>query len=308
MIDISWLEESTSDDRSLVGGKVANLNLLACHYNVPPGYCVTTNAFRVASSAQPRRLPPPIKERIASAYEALCARMDSPSVAVRSSAVDEDNTEASFAGQHDTYLNVSGADAVVRAVDDCWESAFSDRALAYRRQQGLSSDRIGLAVLVQQLVPSDVAAVVFSANPVSGNRCQIVINASWGLGESIVSGTVTPDTYIVDKASRTVLSRTIADKQRMIITTPGGTREADVPRLLRQRPALDTQLIDEIAALAASLEARMGWPVDVECAVRNGRVYLLQCRPITILPTPAGLAPVTQSTDFAASASSARRL
>lgn len=288
-MQILWLGDMESMDRALVGGKVANLSRLAAAYDVPPGYCLPTTALAAREPTgnptnDARRLPASLKARVASAYDRLAARCGAaPSVAVRSSAVDEDGGAASFAGQHDTFLNISGADAIIAAVERCWESAYTERALEYRRQQGLSTERIGLAVLVQRLVPADVSAVVFSANPITGDRGEVVINASWGLGESIVGGTVTPDTVIVGKADHTVHSRLIAEKRRMTVAVPGGTREVDVPRLLRTQPALTDTQIGAMAALAAALEATMGWPVDVECAFHGDRLYLLQCRPITTL-------------------------
>jgi len=142
---------------------------------------------------------------------------------------------------------------------------------------------VQLAVLVQQLVAADVASVVFSNNPVTSRSDEVVINASWGLGESIVGGTVTPDTYVVAKTDFTVRSRCIGEKQRMTVPVPGGTREVDVPRLLRAVPVLDDAQAAAMARLACSLEDAMGWPVDIECAYREGQIYLLQCRPITTL-------------------------
>jgi len=133
------------------------------------------------------------------------------------------------------------------------------------------------------LIPADVSAVVFSANPVTGSQDEVVINASWGLGESIVSGTVTPDTYVMRKADLTVVNRQIAEKRHMTVPTPGGTREVEVPRFLRTQPTLDDHQATEIAWLAVALETKLGWAVDIECAYHAGRLYLLQCRPITTL-------------------------
>jgi pyruvate,water dikinase len=212
-----------------------------------------------------------------------CHRLPDFIAAVRSSAVDEDGTTASFAGQHETYLNIVGADAIVQSIILCWESARSERALEYRRQQGLSVKRPQLAVLVQQLVASDVSAVVFSANPITGNRDEVMINASWGLGESIVGGTVTPDAFIVRKSDLAITSRIIADKQHMTVSTPGGTHEVDVPRFLRAQASLNDEQIVEMAKLALTLEGTMEHAVDVECAYASGELYLLQCRPITTL-------------------------
>jgi pyruvate, water dikinase len=213
-----------------------------------------------------------------------CQSVASLPTAVRSSALDEDGAVASFAGQHETFLNVVGADAIVEAVARCWESARSERALEYRRKQGLSLERPQLAVLVQQLVASDVASVMFSANPVTGNRAEIMINASWGLGESIVGGTVTPDTFIVRKSDLAITRSIIADKQRMTVSAPAGTREVDVPRFLRKEACLNEEQVVELAKLALTLEATMEHPVDVESAFAGGKLYLLQCRPITTLP------------------------
>jgi pyruvate,water dikinase len=128
-----------------------------------------------------------------------------------------------------------------------------------------------------------VSAVVFSANPVTGNKDEILINASWGLGESIVGGTVTPDTFVVRKTDSAIVERQIADKQHMTITTPQGTREVDVPRVMRAQPSLQDAQVLEAAQLASALENEMGYPSDVECAFAHGQLYLLQCRPITTL-------------------------
>jgi pyruvate,water dikinase len=203
--------------------------------------------------------------------------------AVRSSAVDEDGAVASFAGQHESYLNVAGPEAIVQAIARCWQSARSERALDYRRQQGLSLERLRLAVLVQQLVAADVSAVAFSANPVTGDREEVLINASWGLGESIVGGTVTPDSFVVRKSDLAVTSRSIAGKDRMTVPVPGGTREVNVPRFLRLEACLAEEQLMEAAQLARALEATLGYPVDLECAYASGELYPLQCRPITTL-------------------------
>jgi pyruvate,water dikinase len=139
------------------------------------------------------------------------------------------------------------------------------------------------APLVQQLVASDVSAVVFSANPISGNRDEIMINASFGLGESIVGGTVTPDTFVARKSDLSVTSQAIAEKGRMTVSVPGGTREVDVPRFLRNEASLTNEQVAEMARLVLSLEQTLGYAVDVECAYAGGQLYLLQCRPITTL-------------------------
>ncbi len=278
-MNLLWLGDATSFDAAVVGGKAANLSRLArLHHRVPDGFCLPVT---VMDQAHPLEL----RDEIASAISGLmaCHRLPELTVAVRSSAVEEDGAGASFAGQHETYLNIVGAEAILQAVARCWESARSERALDYRRRQGLSVERVPLAVLVQQLVASDVSAVAFSANPVTGNRDEVVINASWGLGESLVGGMVTPDTFVVRKADLVVTEQGTADKQRMTVSVPGGTREVDVPRFLRRESSLNDAQAAEMAQLALALEAAMGWAVDVECAYAGGQLYLLQCRPITTL-------------------------
>ena len=181
-MNLLWLGDPKSFDVALVGGKAANLSRLARMYHrVPDGFSLPVTVMDEAH-------PLDLRDEITAAISDLMACHSLPEfvVAVRSSAVDEDGAGASFAGQHETYLNIVGADAILQAVIRCWDSAYSERALDYRRQQGLAVERVRLAVLVQQLVASDVSAVVFSANPVTGNRDEVMINASWGLGESIV--------------------------------------------------------------------------------------------------------------------------
>jgi len=172
----------------------------------------------------------------------------------------------------------------------CFASAFTARALDYRRHVGLPvDDRIGLAILVQAQVLADSSAVVFSANPINGRLDEMVINASYGLGESIVGGTTTPDTFVVRKADFEVLSRTIGQKQLMTVPIPGGTRELETPALLRDLPAVTDEQILALASLALALETAGGTPVDIECAIHDASGFLLQSRPITTLRSTSGV-------------------
>jgi len=283
-----WLGQPIGHNLTLVGGKVAHLNSLAADYPVPLGFCLTTTAFEqwALTTHNATTVPSAIYDILAMAYHSLAeqCQMVKPSVAVRSSAVDEDGSAASFAGQYETDLNIVGVEAVAEAVARCWASAYSKRVQTYRHQQSQLTTPVKLAVLVQQLVAADIAAVVFSANPVTGNREEIIINASWGLGESIVGGTVTPDTYVIRKSDLTIKKREIAQKQRMTVMIPnGGTQEVAVPRLLSQQPAMSDAQAIEMAQLALKLEADKGWFVDIECAYQGEKLYLLQCRPITRL-------------------------
>ena len=278
-MNLLWLGDPKSFDTALVGGKAANLSRLARMYHrVPDGFSLPVTVMDEAH-------PLDLQDEITAAISDLmaCHSLNDFIAAVRSSAVDEDGATASFAGQHETYLNIVGADAIIKAITLCWESARSERALEYRRQQGLSVKRPQLAVLVQHLVASDVSAVIFSANPITGSRDEIMINASWGLGESIVGGTVTPDTFIVRKSDLAIIERAVADKQRMTIPAASGTREIEVPRFMRGQSSLANEQVIEMARLAITLESTMEHPVDIECAYAGGELYLLQCRPITTL-------------------------
>ena len=279
-----WLDHAACQDVTRVGGKAANLSRLASVYRVPPGFCLTTEAY--AAWAQGRdnpTVPTAARILVRTAYAALGERyhLEEPRVAVRSSAVGEDGQNASFAGQYETYLNLVGADAVVEAIGRCWASAQAERVRTYHQQHGLVPTL--LAVLVQQLVAADMSLVAFSANPVTNDRAEVVINASWGLGESVVSGAVTPDTYIVRKDDLSLTTCHIADKQCMTVMASHGFKEVPIPLPMRLQQTLSEAQASEVAQLACTLEHHMGWPVDIECAYQGDTLYLLQCRPISTL-------------------------
>lgn len=288
-MNITWLGNPLSHDPQRVGGKAANLSRLAARHPVPPGFCLTAGSLPVGRPAGDWVEP------VARAYLALGKRCGNfpPAVAVRSSAVDEDGQQASFAGQYESYLNIRGLEDLLAAVQGCVESAQSKRVLCYRDTVETSSiagtssrprqARPTIAVLVQQFVRADVSAVIFTADPVGGAVDRVVINAVWGLGESLVGGSVTPDLYMVCKSDGALLERQIADKASMTISAPGGTRTVAVPRPMRCQPALDEAQIAALVQLACRLEIQMGWPVDLECSFVGEKLYLLQCRPITTL-------------------------
>jgi phosphoenolpyruvate synthase/pyruvate phosphate dikinase len=283
---IHWLGTTECHDARRVGAKAAHLSRLAADFLVPPGFCVVPVDAAAGNGADEDGFEAQltaVSDALTEAYRTLAARCGTnmPAVAVRSSALDEDSAGASFAGQHATYLNVAGPEAVARSVAACWASARSAVARSYRARYGLVQAGTSMPVLVQQLVPADVSAVVFSVNPVSGDQGEVVVNASWGYGESVVGGTVTPDAYAVRRADLAITGRIIADKSRMTVATAGGVAEVQTPGFLRSRSSLTDDQIREAARLACALEAAMGWPVDVECAWAAGRLFLLQCRPIT---------------------------
>jgi len=273
---VLWLGDERASDSSLVGGKAANLSLLAERFRVPPGFAITLTGDTVDRA---------MRSVIADSYRRLGELLgtDDPPVAVRSSAVDEDGADASFAGQHDTYLNVSGADQVAWAVARCIASFHSERVLEYRHSRGLAPAPERVAVLVQFLVPADASGIVFSANPVTRDRDELLVNASFGLGESIVGGTVTPDAYVVERAGLALRERRVAQKALMTVPAPGGTREVPVPGRVARLAALRDEQARAAAQLALDLEEEMGWPVDIEVAWTGDELFLLQCRPITTL-------------------------
>lgn len=223
---------------------------------------------------------------------AISAMQNSPQeqpalpVAVRSSATAEDMPEASFAGQQETYLNISGQQAVLEATKKCWASLWTARAIGYRARQGIPPDQVALAVVVQLLVPAETAGILFTANPVTRQRDQVLISASWGLGEAIVNGVVTPDHLIVEKASGRVLERQTAKKQVMTVRVAGGTEEHPVPDNLRHVQVLNDDQAANLVRLGMQIENLYRYPQDIEWAIAEGKPYILQSRPITTLNEP----------------------
>jgi rifampicin phosphotransferase len=280
-------------DLATVGGKGASLaRMIRAGLPVPGGFHVTTAAYRAfvqpfhdeidrddpdrtAALFARHEVPVHIAEEILCAYQALGE--DVP-VAVRSSATAEDLPELSFAGQQDTYLNVHG-DAVLDAVKRCWASLWNARAIAYRDRHPVPHEDVALAVVVQELVEADAAGVMFTANPVTGARDETVINASWGLGEAVVGGQVTPDTIVV--AGDALIQGNIGDKTVMTVRTPAGTEERPVPDELRRKPVLDEAQAAGLAALGARVQQLYGVPMDVEWVRRDGAFAIVQARPIT---------------------------
>jgi rifampicin phosphotransferase len=304
-----------------VGGKGASLARLAsAGLPVPPGFYVTTEAYRrfvaehclqekilAAVSAisvdQPSQLeeaskhikelftqcavPDEITVAIRQAYAELGG--DDLPVAVRSSATAEDLPEMSFAGQQETYLNMHGEAMVLEAVKRCWASLWTARAIGYRARHGIESGGVSLAVVVQALVLADAAGILFTANPLTGTRDRLVINAAWGLGEAIVGGQVTPDTITFDKTSKAIIEQQVAEKNVMTVRAPEGTHEESVPVDRRNRAVLSPERATELADIGLQIEGLFGQPVDIEWALHDGRFSILQARPITAMGEQAPL-------------------
>ncbi|MEE8397992.1 MAG: PEP/pyruvate-binding domain-containing protein [Desulfobacterales bacterium] len=302
----------------VVGGKGRSLAEMAnAGLDVPGGFYLTTAAYRrfveendlqakiidlvkpeigeytlsfdAASEAiqalfQQGTLSDEMAAEIRQAYDAM--EGENPPVAVRSSANAEDLPDMSFAGQQDTYLNVRGADEIVAAVRDCWASLWTPRAISYRHEMGIEQDAVAMAVVVQLMVTSDVSGILFTANPATGERSEMIINSSFGLGEAVVGGQVTPDTYIVERESMTAKETIIGAKEQKIVSDGDqGTRLEDIAEDLRGQSSLSGDAIKELVTLALKAEAHFeGNPKDIEWAYSDGKLYMLQSRPITNLP------------------------
>jgi pyruvate,water dikinase len=267
--------------RGLVGGKARGFGtLIGAGLPVPDGFVITTVAYRAAGGGDgpPGAVPPPLAERI---EEALGSLGDGP-LAVRSSAGAEDGAEHSFAGQYATLLGVRGVAEVLDAIVECWASAAGHRAVAYGGRAGAAG--VEMAVLVQALLHPDAAGVAFTADPVTGDRQTLVVNASYGLGEAVVSGVVTPDDYRLARDDGRIVRLDVGDKDVMMVWDGGSVREVDVPPAHRGARALDDEALAAIHRGALACEEILGRPVDCEFCVCDGRVMWLQCRPLTALP------------------------
>lgn len=321
---IVWYDRYDPSSKGLVGGKNASLGeMMRAEMPVPPGFALTTDAYallwndtalvdsvndllrqlnhgdfaqNVAISRQIRALieavevAPQVVEALSTAYDALCkhCEVESLPVAVRSSATAEDLPDASFAGQQDTFLWIRGLPAVVEHTRRCWSSLFTDRAIAYRHEMGYLGQSIGMSVGIQKMVDPIASGVAFTLNPSNGDRSQVAVDASWGLGEAVVSGEVTPDNFLIDKVLHEVVSREISAKLVEYRLTDSGVvkKVAVEPGRQNQTCLSDADLI-AIAQLARRAEKHYGCPQDVEWAIdrhlpEGENVLMLQSRPETV--------------------------
>jgi pyruvate, water dikinase len=321
---VRWLDGYDPAERARLGGKNASLGeLLTAGLPVPPGFAVTVDAYHTVrghpevrravtgllgevdlgdpagleelSAAIRRRIEQvPLDDGVAAAvgraYTELCerCRLEAVPVAVRSSATSEDLPDASFAGEHDTYLWVRGADEVLRHLARCWSSLFTARAIAYRRERGYDHDVVAMSVGVQKMVRPTASGVAFTLNPRDGDRSQVAVEAAWGFGEGIVSGEVTPDSFLVDKVLGEIVQRTVSDKA-VEYRLGDGDRVERVPVDEHRRTAasLTDDQVKAVARLARRAERHYRRPQDVEWALDadlppDQAVTLLQARPETV--------------------------
>jgi len=295
------------------GGKGANLSTLTRRgFPVPPGFIVTARAYRdfvaggadllkgVASltfedagrlKAESEKLRDalsrlPLPASLAGEVKTFLGSVPrDQAFSVRSSSTMEDLAGAAFAGQHDTYLNCIGADAILESIKSCFLSLWQDRAISYRHKQGFDHLAAAMAVVIQAMVQCEVAGVAFTINPVTGDLGEMNVSANYGLGESIVSGEGDVDHFAIERPGLSLRTSTIARKTRKVVGVPGGgTREEEIPEEDAERPCLDETRLARLAALFVKVEESYGFPQDIEWGVAGGKLYLLQSRPITTIP------------------------
>ena len=321
---IAWFEEIGKADIPIAGGKGANLGeMTKARIPVPPGFIVTADAyfqflqeaqlaekirthlkilkpkdtkmlqetaFQIMQMISQASMPPGMADEIKKAYQ----KMHQGPVAVRSSATAEDLPEASFAGQQSTFLNIQGPSNVVEAVQKCWASLFEARAIFYRNEQRFDHSKVGIAVVVQRMVQSEISGVAFTAEPLSSDEKKIVIEAAYGLGEALVSGELTPDMYLLEKESLRLLEKKVATQEWQLIRNPD-SRDRKRKNIKVPIPARDQSLqkladkdIAALAKIAKKIEALYKCPQDIEWAKEQGNFYIVQTRPITTLKAQEG--------------------
>ncbi|MEW6068258.1 MAG: phosphoenolpyruvate synthase [Nitrospirota bacterium] len=317
---VIWFKDLGKEDIPRVGGKCANLGELSGKIGVPvpQGFAVSASTYRFfiedtgadkrieellsgldvdnmeslqSVSMQIRKIieelpvPQKMEKAIFKAYDKLCEQTGKKNVAVavRSSATAEDLPGASFAGQQDTFLNIN-RENLLYSVKRCWSSLFTPRAIVYRKEKGFSHKEVLISVAVQEMVFSQASGVMFTIEPVSGAKDRVVINASWGLGEAIVSGQITPDEYAVEKKTLQILDKRVSKKDRQIVSDKrGSTKWVAVQQKLQEQPSVTDETIIRLAKYGIQIENHYGVPQDIEWAVdEDGRIFILQARPETV--------------------------
>ncbi len=325
------VNELRVDDVPYVGGKGANLGeLTSAGFPVPGAFVLTTVAYdyfleksgimgkveeelrnidrssdqnltdaskRIRGLFETYEIPDDLKKEIITSYRMIVPKGETGFVAVRSSATAEDLPDASFAGQQETYLNVNGEDDLFDKIRKCWSSLFTARAIAYREKQGYEHSDVKLAVVVQKMVNSEISGIMFTVDPHSGAK-NIIIEAGYGLGEAIVGGEVTPDTYIIDKSKMDITKKRISTQKWKYIRGPdGGCQKEDVPESDEKKQKIDDARILEIAEIGRQVEIHYQKPMDMEWCVEGGKAYLVQARPITAVGNSNGNGSAEGTTD-----------
>lgn len=270
---VKFFKDITDDDIGLVGGKALSLGKMTrAGIPVPAGYVITTDLFKVYQTAGV--IDKSVQDALYEAFDALGAAR----VAVRSSAIAEDSSTASWAGQFESYLNVERGELLDRVVD-CWKST-SD-GYEYAAAQNISHDLLAMGVVIQQMVDSEVAGVAFSVNPISHAADEIMIEATYGLGELLVQGMVTPDNYVVSKAGGTILGSHVVKKPTMLVYQDGRNAKVAVLTDKQEQSCLTEDELRQLTEIIRAIEDFYGSPQDIEWALANNEFYIVQSRPIT---------------------------
>ncbi|MCS7109563.1 MAG: phosphoenolpyruvate synthase [Candidatus Micrarchaeota archaeon] len=331
MKNIYWFEDLNKDSISVAGGKGANLGeMLRAGFPIPPGFVVSTESYfsfikqhgidklieslssinvedtaklteaakRISDAILSNDMQDELKDEIKKAYNQLKERTGAATqfVAVRSSATAEDVLQASFAGQQASFLNVAGEQMLIEAVKRCWASLFTPRAIYYRVRQGFEHSKVKIAVVVQHMVQSEAAGVLFTVDPMSQDYNKMVIEAALGLGEIVVSGAVTPDTYTVDKNTLDIIGRHIAKQEWMLVRSGNANIKVGIKPEYQTIQKLKDEKIIELAKIGRDIEKHYKWPQDIEWALEGNKIYIVQSRPVTTLKkeTSFGKSPEAQ--------------
>lgn len=337
--NILWFKEVGKEDVGLVGGKGANLGELTnAGLPVPPGFIVTAKAYfdfikatgldkiikkelaglnpedskklnsvalKIQKEVMSKPMPRGLEKEIIKAYQELYTKGTSNIfVAVRSSATAEDLPTASFAGQQKTFLNTAGTQAVIRAVRECWASLFEGRAIYYRAVNNFDSLKVGIAVPIQKMVQSEKSGIMFTINPVSNDTSQLIVEGGWGLGEAIVSGSVTPDRYVVDKSTLKIIEKHINKQDWKISRVGQENKHVTVAKDLQEAQKLTDDEIKRVAEIGRKIEEHYGKPQDTEWAIEKGEIYFVQSRPVTTINSKQNIDSINSGGGAAQSASS----
>ncbi len=271
---LKFFSEINKNDTSEVGGKGASLGeMTKVGIPVPPGFAVTTETYK---EFRDQELPVEVRDEILAAFDKLGAER----VAVRSSAVAEDSSAASWAGQLESYLNTT-RDNLIENIRKCWESIKSERALAYAAEKDVPEDKLLVAVVVQKMVESEVAGVMFTINPITKDQNEVMIEAGFGLGEMLVQGMITPDNFVVDKNTLDIKSIDIQTQETMLVFKDGENKEVPLSNEEGSRQTLSHEQIRKLTKIGKRIEEHYGFPCDIEWTLEKGNFYIVQSRPIT---------------------------
>lgn len=305
-------KDISKKDAGIAGGKGASLGEMTQNkMQVPSGFVVLAEAFdeflretdlgveikaafskvdygninsvekasgKIRDLINDAEVPPNITLEIMKSFKELKA----PLVAVRSSATAEDSSIASWAGELESYMNITEKN-LAKAVKDCWSSLFTPRAIFYGYEKGMYKQHVAVAVVVQKMVQSEISGIVFTVHPVTEDRAHMVIEAGYGLGEAIVGGEITPDTYVINKKKKIIIDKNISNQSMMIVRGPKGVKRINVPKAKQERQKLSDKKILELADICLSIEKHYKKPQDIEWALEKGKLYIIQSRPITTL-------------------------